>query len=68
VNETVERLLTVQDVADAFQTPPAYIRGLARSGDLPGLRIGRRWRFRESSVEAWSRAREAHLSVEREAL
>lgn len=30
---------------------------MARQGELPGLRIGRHWRFRNSDLESWAAAR-----------
>jgi len=66
VHTPVDRLLTVRDVAEAFQMTQDRVCELARRGDLPGLRIGRSWRFRASSVDAWSRGREAQLRAEQE--
>lgn len=67
MHTTVDRLMTVQDVADVFQTSPDTVQAMARSGELPGLRIGRAWRFRTSAVEAWARAREAAAGTDVEA-
>lgn len=30
---------------------------MARAGELPGIKLGRLWRFRQSSLDAWLRAR-----------
>jgi excisionase family DNA binding protein len=30
---------------------------MARAGKLPGIKLGRVWRFRESSLDVWLRAR-----------
>jgi excisionase family DNA binding protein len=35
---------------------PATVKRLAREGKLPGFRIGNRWRFRPSELDAWARA------------
>jgi excisionase family DNA binding protein len=50
------RLLTVEDVAELLQVPVSWVyertrvRGVIR---LPGFRLGKYWRFRESEVLAW---------------
>ena len=56
---TYESLLTVEDVCTAFKLQPRYVQDLAGRGELPALKIGRSWRFRRSSVEAWLAARDA---------
>jgi excisionase family DNA binding protein len=34
----------------------ATVKRLAREGQLPGFRIGNRWRFRPSELDAWARS------------
>jgi excisionase family DNA binding protein len=35
---------------------PATVKRLAREGKLPAFRIGNRWRFRPSELDAWARS------------
>ena len=35
---------------------PATAKRLAREGELPAFRIGNRWRFRPSELDAWARS------------
>ena len=35
---------------------PATVKRLAREGKLPGFKIGNRWRFRPSELDAWARS------------
>jgi excisionase family DNA binding protein len=35
---------------------PATVKRLARDGKLPSFRIGNRWRFRPSELDAWARS------------
>jgi len=35
---------------------PVTVKRLARQGKLPGFRIGNRWRFRPSELDAWARS------------
>jgi excisionase family DNA binding protein len=49
-------LLTVEDVAELLRVPLSWVyertrkRGMDR---IPGFRLGKYWRFRESDVIAW---------------
>jgi excisionase family DNA binding protein len=52
--EPVDRLLTVQDLADYLDVPVATIYGWRyRRQGPPGFRIGRHLRFRWSDIERW---------------
>ena len=52
--EPLNRLLTVQDLADYLDVPVAtiYAWRYRRQGP-PGFRVGRHLRFRSSDVERW---------------
>ena len=52
--ESVDRLLTVEDLADYLDVPIAtvYAWRYRRQGP-PGFRIGRHLRFRWSDIERW---------------
>ena len=50
------RLLTVEQVADLLQVPPSWVYGRTRrraADRIPGLRLGKYWRFRESDIFGW---------------
>jgi excisionase family DNA binding protein len=49
INET-EPLWIIEDVAAYLRLQPETIRTMARKGDLPGMRIGRLWRFQKSII------------------
>lgn len=52
----IEDLLTVEDVAALLKVPTSWVydhtrkRGKER---IPGFRLGKYWRFRESAVMEW---------------
>ena len=51
-------LLTVQEVAELLRVPISWVydRARQRSRDrLPGLRLGKYWRFHEEDITAWLR-------------
>jgi excisionase family DNA binding protein len=47
-----ERLLDSQQLADVLQVPATWIEQQAREGNIPSLSFGRRRRYRRTSVEA----------------
>ena len=50
------RLLTIKQVAELLQVPESWVYRRTRSrclGRLPGMRIGKYWRFRELDILAW---------------
>lgn len=51
-----EKLLTIQQVADLLHVPVSWVYGRTRkrsTGRLPGIRLGKYWRFREEEIHAW---------------
>ena len=52
----LERLLTVEEVAELLHVEPSWVYGRTRRRSLdrlPGFRLGKYWRFREADVLAW---------------
>jgi len=52
----IERLLTVEDIAELLRVPVSWIYERTRqrsSNRLPGFRLGKYWRFRASDIQAW---------------
>ncbi len=50
------RLLTIQQVAEMLHVPVSWVYGRTRKrsiGRLPGIRLGKYWRFREEEIHAW---------------
>lgn len=46
----VEPLWTVLDVAEFLRLEPETVRTMAREGKLPGIKVGRAWRFKKITV------------------
>jgi len=53
-----ERLLTVREVAELLRLSTHTVRLWLQTGKLRGLRVGRRWRVRESDLHAFLKAAE----------
>ena len=52
---TCEPLITAEHAAGILKLHPKTVKRLAQIGRLPGLKIGRVWRFRESALDEWLR-------------
>jgi excisionase family DNA binding protein len=48
-----EPLITADRAGELVRLHPKTVKKLAQAGLLPGMKIGRVWRFRESSLDAW---------------
>jgi excisionase family DNA binding protein len=44
---------TPKDLAERYRISERQVTHLARIGYLPGIKIGKLWRFREEDIEAW---------------
>lgn len=60
----MSRLLTPQEVADRLAVSTDTVQRMAARGELPGLRVGRQWRFSAQAVSDWLAARQrAHINA-----
>ncbi len=53
------RLMTIQEVADLLQVPVSWVYGHTRlrsANRIPGIRLGKYWRFERADVTAWIEA------------
>lgn len=57
-SEFFERLMTVEDIADAFGFAPQTIRNWVALRQIPFIRIGGKTRFRHGSIRAWLEQKE----------
>ena len=48
-----ESLMDIRQVAAYLQINEATAYSWAQKGNLPGIKIGRIWRFRREDIEAW---------------
>ena len=48
-----EPLLDASEAATLLKIHPKTLQALARAGKVPCLRMGKYWRFRQSSLDAW---------------
>ena len=50
---TFEPLLNLQEAASILGMHWKTLEGMARSGKVPAFKVGKRWRFRLSSLNPW---------------
>ena len=50
--------LTVKQIAEHLQLSEAKVYALARSGEIPGKKIGSQWRFDVAEVDEWVRTQD----------
>ena len=56
VGRESDRLLTIQQVATILRVPVSWVYGRTRKRSaqrLPGIRLGKYWRFREEEIHRW---------------
>ena len=58
-----EKHLTIQDVADRWGVTHVFVRGQIRRGHLEAIRIGSRWRVRQSDLERFEGERSNRAGV-----
>lgn len=53
-NESIfEQLLDSDEAAALLKIHPKTLQKMARAGEISGVQIGRVWRFRASTLNAW---------------
>jgi len=52
-NRSFEPLLDTEEAARLLRMHPRTLRTKARRGVIPGVQVGRRWRFRVSALNHW---------------
>jgi len=54
---SVEPLIDAHEAAHILHLHSATVRQMAGRGEIPGLKIGKVWRFRASSLDEWVRSK-----------
>ncbi|HKW19577.1 MAG TPA: helix-turn-helix domain-containing protein [Terriglobales bacterium] len=55
-----EPLLDSDEAAALLKIHPKTLQRMARNGEVPGIQIGKLWRFRASELNAWMQGIIAH--------
>src|SRR5271157_1626861 len=57
----IEPLIDAYEAAQILRLHPVTVREMAARREIPGLKIGKVWRFRASSLDEWVNSRLAQL-------
>jgi excisionase family DNA binding protein len=53
----IERLLTSKEASEVLKIHPKVLERMAKRGEVPALKIGKFWRYRASTLDAWINSR-----------
>jgi len=53
MKEKVKEIMTVKQVAEYLQMDEHTIYKLARSGQIPSIKIAGQWRFKKEVIDRW---------------
>jgi len=52
-----EALLTSQEASQILKIHPKVLERMAKRGEVPALKVGKFWRYRASTLDAWITSR-----------
>jgi excisionase family DNA binding protein len=52
-----ERFIDLEMAAELLQLHPDTLKRKTRGGEIPGRKIGRRWKYRLSELDAWAKSK-----------
>ena len=52
-DESVERMMTVKEVAAYLKLNPITVYRYAAQGKIPGFKVGSSWRFKKEILDEW---------------
>ena len=51
--EEVKEVLTAEDLAEYLGFSKNWVYRKAEAGEIPGVKLGKRWRFKRSVIDKW---------------
>lgn len=57
-----DMIMTVTEVAEYLRLGEATVYRLAQEGEIPGVKVGRSWRFKKGLIDAWFRGESTYSS------
>jgi excisionase family DNA binding protein len=54
---SIEALLSTREASEILKIHPKVLERMAKRGDVPALKVGKFWRYRASSLDAWIESR-----------
>ena len=53
MDENSSDVMNIDDLAEYLKLPKPTVYKLAQSGELPGKKAGRQWRFHKDAIDRW---------------
>jgi excisionase family DNA binding protein len=53
MENTIAPLLTSEEVGKVLGIHPKVVERMAKRGELPGLKVGRFWRYQSAALAGW---------------
>lgn len=53
VMETIDKWLTIDDLANYIKVSRTKLYGMAQRGEIPASKIGNQWRFDRGRIDKW---------------
>ena len=53
----METLLTSMEVSQVLKIHPKVLERMAKRGEVPALKVGKFWRYRATTLDAWINSR-----------
>ncbi len=50
-----DTVLTIDELADYLKLSKSTLYHFARNGNVPGVKVGRHWRFHKAAIDEWMR-------------
>lgn len=48
-----DEILTIEEVGSYLKIPKQTLYVWARAGKIPAIKVGKHWRFKKTSLDAW---------------
>ncbi len=59
-------IMTIEELASYLRIPLSSAYKLAQEGKIPGLKVGRHWRFHRVLIERWMKKKSQNQSPEQD--
>ena len=53
----IETLLTTKEASQVLKIHPKVLERMAKRGEVPALKVGKFWRYRATTLDAWIKSR-----------
>ena len=60
MSDVLDTVFTIGDLAKYLKISKSTLYKLAQEGSLPGVKVGRHWRFHKDAVDAWLKGKPRH--------